>query len=38
MQVTNLEMLLKHKAGEKGGSKINMNHLVNSLTEKIAEK
>lgn len=38
MQIANLEMLLKHKSGEKGGEIISMHLLVNSLTEKIAEK
>lgn len=35
MQVTNLEMLLKHKSGEKGGDLISMHYLINNLTEKI---
>lgn len=38
MQVTSLEMLLKHKKGEKGGDLISLHYLVNSLTEKITEK
>jgi hypothetical protein len=32
MQIANLEMLLKHKSGEKGGEMIGMQMLVNGLT------